>query len=66
MPKFNTMLDVAFSVDHDFENDQNLLDSPEGIKLVIQALEKRVQYLKDNPQEAAGAFGVCDTYENIQ
>ena len=27
-------------------------------------MEKRLEYLKNNPDEAADAFGHCDTYEN--
>lgn len=60
MPKYNTMFDVAFSIDHDYED-------PEEIPkpLLIQALERRIKVLQENPSDMAEAFGVCDTYENF-
>lgn len=63
MPKYNTMVDVAFSVNHDFDDDQMLVSTPEGIYLLIRAMEKRLFYLRNNKDEAVGAFGICDTYE---
>jgi len=63
-PKYNTMLDVAFSVDHDFENLEDLLDTPEGLKLILSALRRRLEMLETDHQEACGAFGICDTYEH--
>jgi hypothetical protein len=65
MSKYNTMVDVAFSVNHDFDDDQMLVNTPEGIKLIIQAMRQRLFYLIDNKNEASEAFGICDTYENI-
>ena len=64
MPKYNTMVDVAFSVDHDFDDVESLTTTSEGIQLLITGLSKRLAYLNDNPSEAGEAFGICDTYEN--
>lgn len=57
-PKYNTLFDIAFSYEHDYEDPHDV--PPEQL---IKALEERVRYLKDNPVEAEGAFGVNDTYE---
>lgn len=56
--KYNTMFDVAFSIDHD-------CDDPYDIPVddIITALEARVQYLKANPLEVKEAIGACDTYD---
>lgn len=62
MPRFNSMIDVAFSVNHDFDVPEDLFTN--GMELVLDALEQRLRYLRENPMEAAEAFGVCDTYEN--
>lgn len=63
MPKYNTMVDVAFSVNHDFDDVEMLVSSPEGIQLLIGAMRQRLFYLIDNKNEAGEAFGICDTYE---
>lgn len=63
-PKYNTMLDVAFGVDHNFEDLDDLLDRPEGLKLILSALRRRLEMLEADPQEACGSFGICDTYEH--
>ncbi len=55
--RYNTMFDVAFEVNHDCEPG----DVP--IEVIIDALQQRVTYLKQNPDDAAEAFGVCDTYD---
>jgi len=54
--KYNHMFDVAFTVDTE-EKD------PYKVKpfFLILALEKRVRYLKENPQECAEAFGYADS-----
>lgn len=62
-PKFNTMLDVAFSVDHSFEDPDELLHTSHGRQLVLAALAKRLAMLMAEPQECSEAFGNCDTYE---
>lgn len=57
MTILNTMFDVAFTVEHTGE--------PEDVprEILLDALQRRVDYLRANPQEAAEAFGVCDSYE---
>ena len=59
MPKYNTMFDVAFTMEHDCE-DPHDVDTNE----LCWALLKRAFYLLEHPGEAAEAFGVSDTYEN--
>jgi len=54
---YNTMFDVAFTVEHD-EEDAN--DVPADV--LIAGLEKRIANLKATPGEAREAFGVLDTY----
>ena len=53
----NTMFDVCFTVEHTGE--------PEDVphETLLDALQRRVDYLRANPQEAAEAFGICDSYE---
>ena len=53
----NTMFDVAFSVNH--EGDPK--DVPASV--LLDALQQRINYLRANPQEAAEAFGISDSYE---
>lgn len=57
MKRLNTMFDVAFSLEH--------VGDPEHIsaEALLNALQKRVDYLRQNPQEAADAFGINDSYE---
>lgn len=57
MKRLNTMFDVAFSLEH--------VGDPEHVsaEALLNALQKRVDYLRQNPQEAADAFGVSDSYE---
>jgi hypothetical protein len=59
--KHNTMLDVAFVLEHDEEDWENV-----SREAVISALERRVQYLRNNPDEIGEAIGFSDTYENNQ
>lgn len=59
MPKYNSMFDVAFTIEHDYE-DPN--DVPPA--LLIEACQRRLNDLRANPQDAAEAFGESDTYEN--
>jgi len=51
------MFDVAFSLEH--------VGDPEYIstEVLIDALQKRVDYLRQNPQEAAEAFSFSDSFE---
>lgn len=55
--KYNTLFDVAFSVVH--EGDP--ADVP--VEVLLEALQKRIDLLKAKPDEAAGAFGINDSYE---
>ncbi len=52
------MLDVGFTVEHDCDDP---MDLPKDV--IIMALEERVRYLKNNPSDAAEAFGFYDTIE---
>ena len=58
MKTYNHMIDIAFCVEGEWENFEQI---PHDV--LINALEKRVDYLKHNPVEAAEAFGFCDSYE---
>lgn len=59
MPKFNTMLDVAFTVEHDCKSAEEI-----PALAVLAALEKRVLSLRNGGAEFnRDDFGVCDTYE---
>ena len=55
-PKYSTMLDVAFAIEHDFEDP---LDIP--LEDLIAALEQRIASIRRGNE--GEAFGVCDTYE---
>jgi hypothetical protein len=55
------MYDVAFSIETELTTEELIL--PENAHLLVEALQKRVDYLKANPWETADAFGHCDTYE---
>jgi len=54
----NYMLDVAFTIETPISN---WYDIP-AIDLV-DALQRRVDYLRENLDEAGDAFGLCDSYE---
>jgi len=59
MAKFNTMIDVAFSVEHNHADPYDIT-----VGELIAGLEKRLAYLKANATgESIEAFGICDTYE---
>ncbi len=57
--KYNTMLDCGFTIDHDGD----VYDLP--AHRLLYALQKRVDYLRANPEEILEAFGVYDTILNI-
>ena len=57
--KNNTMFDVAFSLEHDCKDPEDV-----PVASLLSALRQRLQYLEQNPDEAREAFDVCDTYEN--
>ena len=52
------MFDIAFTIDHDTEDAEKI-----PANTLIDALERRIQVLKDNPGEALEAFGCNDTIE---
>ena len=58
MKTYNHMLDVAFTVTGPWEN---WMDVPKSN--LLAALQKRVDYLKSNPQECIEAIGYSDSYE---
>ncbi len=62
MPKYSTVLDVAFTVEHDFEDPYHLRETDAGRRLVFEACFKRLQELIFNQVEVPEAFGVLDTY----
>ena len=55
--KYNTMFDVAFTVEHDYDEPGDV-----PVKDLLAAMEKRLDYLKENPTEVIEAVGVNDTY----
>jgi len=59
--KYNTMFDLAFSVEHDNDNPEDV-----SAALLLDAAQKRIDFLRNHPGEAAEAFGVCDTYSNYE
>lgn len=55
---YNTAFDIGFSLVHGYEDPHDVPKSE-----LIAALEERVRQLKNDPNEAAEAFGVLDTYD---
>jgi hypothetical protein len=51
------MMDVAFQF-----SDLNEDPTKSKPEVMLDALQKRVDYLRANPSELADAFGHCDTY----
>ncbi len=61
--KYSTMIDVAFTVEHDCDDPNNLLEDPANVRRVISAMVQRVaDLLKCDAMEASEAFGIVDTY----
>jgi transcription elongation factor Elf1 len=58
VPKYNAMIDVAFSVVTPFEYWEDIPAS-----ILVEGLRKRLEFLETNPSEAAEAFGFSDQYE---
>jgi len=58
MKFYNHMLDVAFTINSSSENWYDI-----SIEDIINALQARVDYLRNNPQEASDAFGYSDSFE---
>jgi len=56
--KYNHMMDVCFT--YESENEDPFKDQ---IEVQIDALQKRVTYLKRHQQDAYEAFGHSDSYE---
>lgn len=63
MPKRSTVLDVAFTVEHNLQDPHDLLETDAGRRLVFDACFKRLQELLFNQIEIPEAFGVLDTCE---
>jgi hypothetical protein len=57
-PTYNTMFDVAFSVNHDCEDPQDV-----PMETLLSALQDRIDDIRSNNE--IEAFGLCDTYSNI-
>jgi hypothetical protein len=55
---YNHMFDVAFSIESDRENPDDV-----SVEDLLKGLKKRFHYLVDNPEEAREAFGYSDSYE---
>ena len=59
MPKYNHMLDIAFTVISEKQDGSDI--TPEQIHV---AIAKRLQSLAEaNEYDLGGAIGICDTYE---
>jgi hypothetical protein len=58
MKLVNYMLDIAFTIETPI---QDFLDIPPA--QLIEAMQRRVDYLRNNPHELADAVGFCDSYE---
>jgi hypothetical protein len=56
--RYNHMFDVAFTVEGPWENWEDV-----PLQFKIGALQKRLDYLRNNPEDAAEAFGYSDSYE---
>lgn len=56
--KYNSMFDVGFQITHSHADPHKI-----PIADLIAACRKRLEYLEENPSDAAEAFGHCDTYE---
>lgn len=55
--KYNSMFDVAFSIDHDQDDPYDI-----PVRELIDAMQRRVNELRTLGGEAIEAFGLCDTY----
>jgi hypothetical protein len=59
MNKYNSMFDVAFSIDHDCDDPYDI-----PVAKLIDAMQERVNELRKLGGESIEAFGLCDTYEH--
>jgi len=57
MPRYNHMCDVAFTL---VTEQEDIINVPPAE--ILDALQKRVDYLRQNPAELAEAIGLCDSY----
>ena len=57
MSKYNSMVDIVFSVNHDFENTDDLTDTENGRQMLLKALLKRYESLVQCPE----GFEIVDT-----
>lgn len=61
MTKFNSMFDIAFSVEHNYTDPYDI-----PVEILIFALEKRLMDIKkrvlDGEKQFGEEFGLCDTY----
>jgi polysaccharide pyruvyl transferase WcaK-like protein len=58
--RYNSMYDIAFSFDHDYENTD---DIPPAV-LIAAALKRLARLLESSDVEIKEAFGECDTVKN--
>ncbi len=65
--KYSTMIDVAFTIEHDCEDPCRLLDDPVNVRRVIAAMIQRAsELLNCDAMEASEAFGIVDTYAIVE
>lgn len=57
MKKYSHALDIGFTLNSDS------IDTPSNNE-IIEALERRIKLLKENPDEIIQAVGIYDTVEN--
>lgn len=61
MSKYNSMVDIAFEVEHDFDNLDDLTDTEKGKQLLLNALLKRYENLVVFNEDFGDVFGILDT-----
>jgi hypothetical protein len=62
--KYNSLLEVGFEVEHDFDDPDTLIQHTENLELVLAALEHRLESLKRQGDGACEAFNIVATSEN--
>lgn len=55
---FSHMLDIAFTIETPIEDWREI-----PLKDLVEALQSRVDYIRENMEQEAGAFGYSDSYE---
>ncbi len=58
MKRYNHMYDITFTVETETEDSFEV-----SAEEIISGLEKRINYLRENPFEIADAIGHYDSYE---